>query len=143
VTLPITVPTLTIDVPGIPRTQGSKRIGRTKTGRPIILDDNDRALREWRKRVASHAGAAVRLSDWLLAEDCALAVSINFWLARPASAAKRARPHVKPDIDKLARACLDAMTGVVYRDDARIVELVARKWYAKSTTGARIVVTTL
>jgi crossover junction endodeoxyribonuclease RusA len=35
----------------------------------------------------------------------------------------------KPDIDKLCRAVLDAMTGVVFNDDAQVVALSAvRQW---------------
>jgi Holliday junction resolvase RusA-like endonuclease len=36
--------------------------------------------------------------------------------------------HV-PDIDKLARAVLDALTGIVYEDDAQVASLVATKIY--------------
>ena len=36
---------------------------------------------------------------------------------------------VRPDIDKICRACGDAFTGVLYEDDAQVVSLVARKHY--------------
>jgi crossover junction endodeoxyribonuclease RusA len=51
------------------------------------------------------------------------------------------RPSVKPDVDKLARCTLDALTGVAFDDDSRIVELVLFKTYAlPGEEGARIVV---
>lgn len=47
-------------------------------------------------------------------------------------AGKRGAPHrppVRPDLDKLARAVGDALTGVCYRDDAQVVNLCAAKYY--------------
>jgi hypothetical protein len=37
---------------------------------------------------------------------------------------------VKPDLDKLVRAVGDALTGILYRDDAQIVSLNASKRFA-------------
>ena len=39
-------------------------------------------------------------------------------------------PKVKPDLDNVVKAVLDALNGVVYRDDAQVVNLVATKRYA-------------
>jgi Holliday junction resolvase RusA-like endonuclease len=47
----------------------------------------------------------------------------------------------RPDADKLARAICDAMSGVVYRDDAQIARLIVEKHYG--TPGAHIVVETI
>jgi crossover junction endodeoxyribonuclease RusA len=38
------------------------------------------------------------------------------------------------DVDKLARAALDAMTGVVYLDDAQVVSLLVTKCWAEADT---------
>lgn len=40
------------------------------------------------------------------------------------------RPTVKPDTDNYIKAFLDAMTGVIWKDDAQIVDLSAHKYYA-------------
>ena len=45
-------------------------------------------------------------------------------------------PAVKPDIDKLVRCTLDALSGVAFDDDARIVSLTAHKRYRKRGTEA-------
>jgi Holliday junction resolvase RusA-like endonuclease len=45
-----------------------------------------------------------------------------------------------PDLDKLVRAILDSLTGVVWRDDAQVVDIVARKVYAE-TPGVDIAIT--
>jgi Holliday junction resolvase RusA-like endonuclease len=39
-------------------------------------------------------------------------------------------PAVKPDLDKLVRAVLDALTGVVFRDDCQVAGLSCSKLYA-------------
>jgi Holliday junction resolvase RusA-like endonuclease len=46
---------------------------------------------------------------------------------------------VKPDGDKLARATLDALTGIVYDDDARIpVQQAVKQWCHRGREGAVI-----
>jgi Holliday junction resolvase RusA-like endonuclease len=74
--------------------------------------------------------------------DQALSVSMVFVVAEPKthrtstgalSAAGRRQPWptTRPDLLKLARAIEDALTGVVYRDDALIVQERLVKDYAR------------
>lgn len=65
----------------------------------------------------------------------AVRVDLTFTLKRPktVSEKKRPQPIVKPDIDKLARSVLDAVTGVVFADDAQVTGLVATKRYGNDT----------
>lgn len=65
-------------------------------------------------------------------------VAIRFRLPRPASVkiAKRPFPAVKPDVDKLLRNTLDALTQAgIYRDDAQVVDLYVEKRYATDDPG--------
>ena len=39
------------------------------------------------------------------------------------------RPVVKPDIDNVAKAILDALNGVAFADDRQIVQVTCEKWY--------------
>ena len=39
------------------------------------------------------------------------------------------RPTVKPDNDNIAKSVLDALSGLAYGDDKKIVELKVRKYY--------------
>ena len=41
-------------------------------------------------------------------------------------------PTKSPDLDKLVRAAVDALTGIVYVDDVQPVEIVASKVFAPS-----------
>lgn len=42
------------------------------------------------------------------------------------------RPTKKPDSDNIAKAIMDALNGVAFKDDSQIVELRIRKHYGKS-----------
>ena len=89
-----------------------------------------------------------RLKDWRHAVDSvlqdrwegpplegAIRVTLHFLLLRPPSVSEKKRPYpsVMPDVDKLARAALDAMTGICFKDDAQVVFLEAVKSYAQET----------
>lgn len=140
-TLPLDTATLTIDVQGVPIPQGS--MIPVKRGKRIVLISDNPRLTPWRADIAAAAAARMRVTGWTRL-DAACAVTIDFWLPRPASASRREHPCVRPDVDKLARACLDSLTAAgVIEDDARVCTLVARKHYALRTAGARIEVKAL
>ncbi len=44
--------------------------------------------------------------------------------------AHRVRPTVKPDLDNLAKGIKDALTGMMWIDDAQVVDLIMHKYYA-------------
>lgn len=82
-----------------------------------------------------------------------LSVGIVFRLARPAGhwgtgkhagklkASAPFAPTTKPDADKLCRHVCDVLTGSIWDDDSRIVELMVRKVYAEpGREGALIMV---
>lgn len=67
-------------------------------------------------------------------------VSVVYAFARPKGRDRwRVDPCVRPDVDKLCRALLDALTGVAYHDDGQVVALSVRKIYAP-TVRARVIV---
>jgi Holliday junction resolvase RusA-like endonuclease len=73
--------------------------------------------------------------------DGPVAVDILFTFV-PGKTVKRKAMTTKPDADKLARAILDSLTGVCWRDDAQVVDLRARKVYGLVDM-AQVVVTEL
>ena len=115
-------------VVGVPVTQGSaKAIIHKTTGRAVLIQENHKGLRAWRgairraaETVAGGQKAPAQTPVW---------VTVSFRLPRPASV-KRIRPSVKPDLDKLARAGLDALSGVLFDDDGQVVSLKVSKQYA-------------
>ena len=49
----------------------------------------------------------------------------------PAMLQKIIRPTVKPDLDNLDKAVMDALNKVAYKDDSQIVAKVSKKHYAE------------
>ena len=127
------VEALVFTVYGEAQPQGSARAFTPKGwSRPIITSDNA-DLKSWRQLVAEHASGAVAklppAERSLLLEGVRL--TIAFYLPRPKSLPKRVTAHTKkPDIDKLVRACCDALTAICFRDDSQVCELVTAKHYA-------------
>ena len=73
--------------------------------------------------------------------DVPVAVTARFYLPRLASQPKRAAwwPVRKHDVDRLSRACLDAITASqIWCDDGQVCRLVATKEYAAPGTPARL-----
>jgi Holliday junction resolvase RusA-like endonuclease len=123
-------------VRGLPVPQGSTR-AFVRGGRPIVTSDA-KGLGAWRTAIASEARFAMGGLPMLRGP---VRVQVEFELPRPASRPKRDRwPDRRPDLDKLVRASLDSMTGVVFGDDSQVVRLSASKIYGLDELGARIVV---
>jgi len=116
---------ITFSVPGKPAPQGSKR----HVGRGVLVESS-REVGPWRERVALAADNAMGGRELVAG---AVTVGLDFVLPRPKSAPKRSTPLAvkRPDIDKLARACLDAITGIIVGDDAQVVDLRAAKRVAE------------
>lgn len=123
--------TFAFQVRGIPQTQGSKRAFVIKgTNRAVVTESGGQAHKDWRSLVSLAAQEAVGASPPL---DGPLRVALHFSLPRPLSAPKKRRTWPigarSGDVDKLARCCLDAMTGVAYGDDSQVVSLLVEKDY--------------
>ncbi len=113
---------------GKPVPQGSSKAFYVKSlGRAVITSDNKR-LKPWRQQVTE---SAMALHGEAIPDDRPVEVVLDFYFARPKSAKKRIGMTVKPDIDKLIRAILDGIMGVLFRDDSQVVSVLARKHYAE------------
>lgn len=117
---------LTFTVYGDPQPQGSARafvIGK----RAVVTSDNPK-LKGWRQNVAKAAQAALAPPRATISGP--VRVQADFFLKRPQKLPKGRIGHtVRPDSDKLVRGLLDSLTGVVWKDDAQVVEIHARKQY--------------
>jgi len=130
-------PLLDMFVPGVVRPQGSMRAVQHH-GRVRTFHVNHDDLMAWRGAVTAQAADLWGDEPPL---DEAVVLSADFWLARPPSVPKRrTRPDRGPDLDKLVRAVGDALTGIVFTNDARIVAVYAAKHYAdEHLIGARVI----
>lgn len=121
---------------GDAKAAGSKR-GFLVKGRVQIVDSN-RNSKPWKQEVAAAAAEAMRDAGLPLYTG-ALAVRFDFYVTRPRGhfgkrgllPSARPYPSVKPDVLKTARGVEDGMTGVVWVDDALIVDEHIRKLYGE------------
>jgi crossover junction endodeoxyribonuclease RusA len=124
--------TISFIVYGEPIPQGSMRAFLPKGWkRPIVTADNKRT-KPWRQDVKAAALEAVEKAKIpLMGRSVAVSIACNFYFTRPKSA-KKSITHktTKPDCDKLGRAILDALTGVVFEDDSQVVSLSLLKDFA-------------
>lgn len=129
-------------VHGTPAPAGSKRgfVLRGKNGRPdraIVTDDSKRS-KPWKASVEAAAAEAMAGKSLLRGP---LEVTFRFVVRRPQGhygsgrnagqvrPSAPAHPAVKPDVLKLTRAVEDALSGIVYADDAQIVDERLTKVY--------------
>lgn len=125
-------------VPGKALPAGSKRSFQHKvTGKIVVTDANPKS-KGWKEQVRvvarTHMGGSPPLTG-------PVAVDFVFNVLRPKShlrsdgvnlsmeGQRKPWPTSKPDLLKLARGVEDALTGIVYEDDAQIVfETMRKQW---------------
>ena len=131
-------------IPGAAAPQGSKRAIRLRTGRTVLVESSAK-VKPFRAVAALAATEAWRGPPY---REC-VGLEVTFRFVRPKSHYKAdgsLRVGVplapgKPDIDKLLRALLDALTGVIYVDDAQVACIWATKEYgARAETVVSVVV---
>jgi Holliday junction resolvase RusA-like endonuclease len=131
--------------PGIPQPGGSKKgFYVPKIKRVVITDANDKA-KPWQQAVmlfAKQAYAGEPVSG-------PLKVAVVFTVPRPKGHFRTGRsadtlkpsapayPTTKPDATKLWRAMEDALTAILWSDDAQVVQQYVSKRYG-ATPGAEI-----
>lgn len=136
---------------GVPEAQGSirplpkhgKRLRDARFHEMILTSDN-RDLKQWRAivrsdavnaRILAHGNEGLRGIEF---PDAAIRLTLIFVLPRPLrcptwcakddwSTGRRVPGRTRPDVDKLSRGVLDALTGIVYTDDGQVADLVAQK----------------
>lgn len=127
-----------ITVLGRAQPAGSKRaFPNPKTGKIIVTDDAKQS-RPWKQQVAGAARAEMSGEQ---AWDHPIKLTVLFVVGRPKGHYRTgrnagllregapSRPTVRPDATKLLRAVEDALTGIVWRDDAQVVDQHVAKVY--------------
>jgi len=112
---------------GKPAPQGSKTVGSSSSGRRFVREDNP-ATAPW-KATGLLAGPLRLRVVFVFPRPAA-----HFGTGRNQGRLKPSAPlycPTRPDLDKLLRAVGDALTGVVFRDDAQLVRVEAEKHYGE------------
>ncbi len=139
--MPATAPAVIVEpravefsVFGIPQSKGSTRSAIVWRTRPdgsrfpvtSTRSSNDR-IAPWENDIR----AALQLHARGVFFEGPVSVRLEFHMPRPKDAPKRiVLPCKAPDLDKLCRGALDALTGKLYGDDSQVVSLSARKVFA-------------
>lgn len=118
---------------GAAQPQGNKT-GFARAGKVVMVEgrrpEAREAFKDWRSAVAA-AGREWQADHGAVLLDEPLTLTAVFHLPKPSSAPKwKLWARGRPDVDKLARAVLDALTGVLWVDDSRVVSLHVQKPYA-------------
>jgi Holliday junction resolvase RusA-like endonuclease len=132
-----------LDGRGFPMARGGRNAdGSYRKGSVIVNITSDNAgLKKWRRCVEEAAREAWGDGRPPI-EETSLRVEAHFFLKRPEGHWRTGRyshllkddapaaPTTIPDADKLLRAVLDGMSGVVYKDDALVTCAPPEKHYA-------------
>lgn len=121
--------TLMFEVHGEPAPQGSMRAFVPKGWSRAIITAANKKTKPWRQEVAGAALSAMEEAKFECSgKDVAFRLAIVFRFQRPKSVRKSViEKTTKPDVDKLVRSILDALTGIIWVDDSQVVEIHARK----------------
>ncbi len=135
---------LSFTVYGVPQPQGSTRTFLRKDGGPPIVTSDNPKLKPFRQELAWVAlDAMQKAGQQKVPRGVPVALSVAFYFEKPKSARKSEQwKTTKPDLDKLLRAVLDALTGIAYEDDSQVCECSLVKAFG-SLARAEILVKTI
>jgi len=130
-------------VPGTPKPQGSKKaFYNPRLKRAMVVEGSDK-LKPWRDSVTS---VAMQHRADKIDNGEPVRVVMIFALKRPKQhftsigalskkGRENPRPCKKPDIDKLERGILDALTDITFGDDCDVCEVAKMKAWTRATPG--------
>ena len=120
-------------VEGPPQGKGRPRFRRAGNFVTTYTDQKTKTYEATIKAWAQRAMGSARPLEGPVAVDLYIRVGV------PASTSKKRTeaflqneelPTKKPDIDNIIKAYLDAMNGIVYKDDTQVIRLSAKKGYS-------------
>lgn len=131
---------ITFVVPGSPQGKGRPRVGTISGRARVFTPAKTVAYEGLIAHAAQQAMAGRPLIDGPV--SCAIAIDAPIpasWSKRKQAAALAGElmPTTRPDLDNVVKAIFDGCNGVLWCDDAQIVDLSVRKRYA-ATPGVRV-----
>lgn len=137
---------ITLVIYGEPVPQGRPKVARI--GNRVVAYDPPKS-RKYKDLVKLWATTQLKkLGDFKPLEE-AVCVEIVFYLPIPPSWPKHKRqdaeygvmrPTKKPDIDNLYKGLIDALTGIVWKDDSIITDASIKKRYTADTSRTEITI---
>ena len=122
---------LTFEVPGEPRGKGRPRF--TKTGHTYT----DSETKAYEDKIIAYYRRSFGGYKWSDAAYISVKVTAHYPIPKSATKAAVAAmqagsvlPTRKPDIDNVLKVVLDALNGIAYKDDSRVVDIQGKKVYS-------------
>lgn len=134
-----------ITIPGVPIPEPRKRVKIRAIGKKLIAQvytPKTAKVVPFKRIAALSAKQAMKRMSPL---DGPLSMTVIFVMPRVRAEIWKTKPmprlpHAKkPDIDNLQKSLFDALTGIVWNDDAQICGLVCYKWIAAGDEEPRVV----
>jgi len=139
--------TITLTIPHAPISQPRQRhrIVRKKDGTDFVQNytPKDAPVQVFKAAVQHYA----RQEFWGEPLDGPLRVDIVFVLPRPKNKVLKTKPMprylhtIKPDRDNLDKAVMDALTGLLWRDDCQVCDGRIQKWVASGDEQPHVEIT--
>lgn len=118
--------TQVFELPWEPVAKARPRVVRARNGRSLTFTPEKTESAEHMLRVLLRQKRAQ-----LFEREAPLSVDATFYVRRPQAPPKHGHPSRRPDIENYAKLLLDAGNGILWVDDAQVVELHARKTYGE------------
>ena len=118
-----------------PVTQGSFQVFHRRGAKACVVNlvsDNDKRLKQWRRLVETQARNAMKGRAPFAS---AVQVRLIFWMPTPKVHRGKTWAAVRGrnDLDKMLRACMDAMTtAAVYADDGLVARIETEKRWCQA-----------
>jgi len=112
---------------GFPIPQGRPRVFTPKGDKFPVATDPPKS-RKWKEEIRYAAQKKIEETGHQIWKEMPLYINLTFYVPRPKSLPKRIQqPMRRPDLDNLEKAVMDALQGMVYDDDSRIVLKISEK----------------
>lgn len=128
---------ISFTVYGLPQAKGSTKSWVHPSTKRVVTTSTSKGLRSWHQEIVREA---MRVKPEGPVPEGPVTVALDFMMPKPKSFGKTAslRHGKRPDLDKLARAVLDALTGVLFADDGQVWALSCFKLYAQEAPGVKV-----
>lgn len=136
-------PSIQFTVHGAAVPKGSMKAFIPKGWNRPVLTSTSKGLKAWESDIRKQLQAVMAETPPATVAalfDAPIAIGIRFHIVRPKSKKHAKYPVTRPDVDKLARAAIDALSTVLFRDDSQVVALQVRKVYAEDGAKAEFII---
>lgn len=124
---------IVLRVVGLPQPKGSSRVvpirRQIRSLRDVRVTSDNPKLKAWERQVQQAAALAARGREPF---DGPIRLDAVFTFLRPKSERRRVFHTVRPDLSKLVRGIEDALSGLIFVDDAQITATQSQKRYGET-----------